>query len=281
MGLPTASSFGDQFDVVVVGAGNAALCAALSAQEVGARVIVLEAASMAERGGNSRYAGAVFRAPHSGLEHVKTALCQEALEVTSKCSMDPYTAEDFHRDLSSTSHGKNDPGLSETLVDNAWDTIMWMKSKGVKWESIFRKYYADVQTDKLINLEKGAPLKAVGDGQGLMSNLFEAVEKTDIVVRYDAPVDELLMAGDSVRGVRVRNPNGFEEIYGTVILASGGFSANAAMKRQYLGEGWDLVPVRGTRYNTGTMLQKAIAAGARPVGHWGAAHASPQDINGE
>lgn len=278
MGSISVPSVSEIFDVVVVGAGNAALCAALSAQEAGARVIMLEAASREERGGNSRYAGAAFRAPHAGLDHVKSVLCDEALADISRCTMAPYTAQDYHNDLSDTSHGRNDPVLSDVLVDNAWQTIEWMKSKGVRWETTFRKYYSD-QTDKPVALMSGAPVKAVGEGVGLISSLFQEVEKTDILVRYDAPVHELLMTGDTVRGVRLRQASGFEEIYGAVILACGGFSANPAMKRQYLGEGWDLVPVRGSRHNTGTLLRKAIEAGAQPAGHWGAAHASPQDID--
>lgn len=273
---PPSGSF--CFDVIVVGGGNAALCAALSAQEASARVILLEAASREERGGNSRYAGAVFRASHNGLEHVKSVLCDEALADTARCTMDPYSPDDYHKDLADTSHGRNDPVLSDILVNNSWETIEWMKSKGVRWETIFRKYYAD-QANKTINLTPGAPVRAQGDGVGLIARLYEAVEKTDIVVRYDAPVQELLMTGDSVRGVRVRQEAASEDISGVVILASGGFSSNPAMKRQYLGEGWDLVPVRGTRHNTGTMLQKAIEAGARPTGHWGVAHASPQDLD--
>lgn len=266
------------FDVVVVGGGNAGLCAALSAHEAGARVILLEAASKEERGGNSRYSGAVFRAVHNGIDQVKTILTPQALDEAKRCSMAPYTKELYHDDLASTSHGRNDPGLSEVLVNESWAAIEWMKSKGVMWETTVRKYYSE-KLNGAVDLLPGGTVKAYKDGVGLIQNLFDAVEKTDIVVRYNAPVHVLLVAGDTVHGVRVRETDGYSDVHGSVILASGGFSANPAMKRQYLGEGWDLVPVRGTRHNTGTMLRRAIEAGARPVGHWGAAHASPQDIN--
>ncbi|KAI2694764.1 hypothetical protein CBS147372_9603 [Penicillium roqueforti] len=263
------------YDAIVVGGDNAALCAAISAHEAGARAIILGAASKEERGGNSRYAGAAFRAVHSGMDQAKTALTPQALDEAKSRSISPLTKENFHVDLTSTSHGRNDPVLSEVLVNESWSAIDWMKSKG---ETTVRKYYWD-KLDGTVDLIAAVPKKAVQDGLGLIQNLFAAVEKTDNVVRYDAPVHSLLLNGDTVHEVRVRETDCYSEIHGAVILASGGFSANPAMKRQYLGEGWDLIPVRGTRHNTGTMLQHTIEAGAQPVGNWGAAHASPQDIN--
>lgn len=122
---------------------------------------------------------------------------------------------------------------------------------------------------------------ARGGGVGLTDSLWAAVEKLipdgRMMVWYDSPAHDLLAIRD---GIGVRRRDTFTDVFGKVILASGGFSSNPAMRRQYLGEGWDLVLVRGTKYNMGTMLNCAIAAGARPVGHWGACHASPQDANG-
>ncbi|KAK4946098.1 hypothetical protein LTR10_014900 [Elasticomyces elasticus] len=268
------------YDVIVVGGGNAALSAALSAQEAGAHVVILEAASREERGGNSRFAGTAFRAPHQGLAHVKTVLCEQALGDSERCSMSPYIPEDYRNDLQSTSHGLNDPVMSEIMIRDGWETIEWMKNKGIQWETTLRKYYnIDTQKEVIIDLMSGAPVKVVGDGEGLIRDWYNAVEDAGIPVEYDCPAHELLTSGDTVYGVRTRQTDKYVDFYGQVILACGGFSANPAMRRQYLGEGWDLVPVRGTRHNTGTMLRRAIEAGARPVGHWGAAHASPQDIN--
>ncbi|KAK7887526.1 hypothetical protein LTR67_009946 [Exophiala xenobiotica] len=271
----------EQYDVIVVGGGNAALCAALAAHDSGARVVILEAGSEEERGGNSRFAGTVFRAPHTGLNQVKGVLCEDALEDFSLCSMSPYTPEDYLKDLQSTSLGRNDPVLSEVLVQNGWETIEWMKNKGVHWELIVRKYYnvENLKDAGKIDLISGAPVKCVGDGVGLIRDLYAAVGRTNVAVKYGYPAHELLLAGDTVFGVKVRLRETYVDFHGQVILACGGFSANPAMRRQYLGEGWDLVTVRGTKHNTGTMLRRAIDAGARPVGHWGAAHASPQDIN--
>lgn len=110
----TASN--EVYDVIVVGGGNAALCAALSAQEHGARVVVVEAASKVDRGGNSRFAGSVFRATHDGLQAVKEVLSEEGLEDAKQCTMAPYTPEMYRSDLQETSHGRNDPLQSAQSV---------------------------------------------------------------------------------------------------------------------------------------------------------------------
>ncbi|KIW96321.1 precorrin 3B synthase CobZ [Cladophialophora bantiana CBS 173.52] len=275
------------FDVIVVGGGNAALAAAISAHDSGARVLVLEAAPKEERGGNSRFAGTVFRAPHKGLEHVKTLLCEEAMDDTKLCTIGPYTEEMYFEDLSKASHGRLDKDIAEVLVKQGWETLEWMKSKGHKWELMIRKY---LNVDNLaargeiIHVNAGAAIMAVGGGVGLTDAWWTAAESLvpegRMTLWYESPAHDLIATGDTVHGVKVRHREGFTDVYGKVVLASGGFSSNPAMRRQYLGEGWDLVLVRGTKYNMGTMLNRAIAAGARPAGHWGAAHASPQDANG-
>lgn len=266
------------YDVVVVGGGNAALCAALSAHEHGARVVVLEAASKDDRGGNSRFAGSVFRATHHGLEDVKGVLSKEGLKDAERCTMSAYTPEMYRADLEQTSHGRNDPVQTEVLIEKSWETIQWMQKKGVHWELTLRKYYNTGALMGVVDLFPMGPVKAVKEGIGLMKDLWEAVEETDIAVKYDCPAHELLASGDTIFGIRTRQRESYVDIHGQVILACGGFEANPAMRRQYLGEGWDLVPVRGCKYNTGTMLQRSIDAGARPTGHWSAAHSSPQDI---
>jgi len=95
---------------------------------------------------------------------------------------------------------------------------------------------------------------------------------------YGHPVIDLLINGDTVSGVRVRLRDSFLDFKGQVVLACGGFEASPRLRRQFLGEGWDLVVVRGTRFNTGRMMEKAITLGAGDTGHWGGCHATPQDL---
>jgi tricarballylate dehydrogenase len=96
-------------------------------------------------------------------------------------------------------------------------------------------------------------------------------------VWYDAPAAALLTAGSTVEGVRVRRTDHVVDLVGTVVLASGGFESNPEMRLRYLGSGWDLVKVRGTRFNMGIMLVQALGAGAQPAGHWEGCHAAPID----
>src|ERR1700710_102875 len=117
------------FDVIVAGGGNAALVAALSAAEAGANVAVLEAANKGERGGNSRFAGAIFRIPHKGMAHIKELLCEEALYQTEKVSLGPYTADEFTQDLLRVTRGQANLEFNQVLLDHGYDTCKWMKEE--------------------------------------------------------------------------------------------------------------------------------------------------------
>ena len=267
------------YDVIVVGGGNAALCAALSAHESGARVLVLEAAPRNERGGNSRFAGAIFRAPHRGLEDILPLLHEDARGEAEQVRIGPYTADDFAQDMLSTSDGRADRAQMDVVTREGYPTMVWMRDHGVRWELTLRKFFTAAATHDIIDLPPGAVVRAEHEGVGLTDNLWAAVERTNIEVRYDSPAHDLLTEGDTVLGVRVRQQDTYLDLLGQVVLACGGFEANPALRRRYLGEGWDLVVVRGTRFNTGTMLEKAIAAGAQTYGHWGGCHSSPQDVN--
>ncbi|MFF2634181.1 FAD-dependent tricarballylate dehydrogenase TcuA [Microbacterium sp. NPDC058021] len=271
----------EHFDVIVAGGGNAALTAALSAHEAGARVLVLEAASRELRGGNSRFTGAIFRVTHDGLDSLKSILDDSNEQWYPRVSVAPYTAEDYASDWNRTSEGRQDPELVATTIEKSFETVQWMHSKGVKWELTADKLVDPSKVDHAttITLAPGGALRTLHEGVGLIDDLYAAVEATDITVWYDSPAHDLIAEGSAVRGIRVRRDHEFIDVYGTVILGCGGFESNPEMRLRYLGPGWDLVKVRGTRFNMGQMHTKAIAAGAQPVGHWGGAHAVPIDAS--
>jgi tricarballylate dehydrogenase len=98
-------------------------------------------------------------------------------------------------------------------------------------------------------------------------------------VWYGSPAHDLIVEGRTVKGVRVQQEDRFVDVEGVVVLGAGGFEANPELRERYLGAGWDLVKVRGTRFNMGAMLMRAMDAGAQSAGHWGGAHASPQDYD--
>jgi len=269
------------YDVIVAGGGNAALTAALAAHDAGARVLVLEAASRELRGGNSRFTGAIFRVAHDGLDSLKPILDPSNEQWYPRVSVDAYTSDDYRADWNRTSEGRQDPELVEITIARSFETVKWMHSKGVKWELTANKLVDPDKVDEgtTIALAPGGALRTLHEGIGLIDDLYAAVEATDIEVWYDAPAHDLIATGSTVRGIRVRKQDEFIDVYGTVVLGCGGFEANPEMRLRYLGHGWDLVKVRGSRYNLGQMHTKSIAAGAQPTGHWGGAHAVPIDAS--
>lgn len=267
-------------DVVVVGAGNAALVAAISAHEAGARVLVLEAAPYEERGGNSRFTGGTFRCAHEGLADLLPLVTEESRHCADRVDVDAYPVDRYAAELEEATHGRADAALSHRLVHESMETVRWMADRGVRWELAVGKLIAPEQVgDRRYALPPGGALRSAGAGIGLMEALFAAVEKLGIEIWYDAPVVDLLMDGPSCRGVRVRRADGDVEVRGAVVLAAGGFEANPELRQRWLGPGWDLVKVRGSRFNMGTMLTAAMAAGAQPAGHWGGCHAVPLDAD--
>lgn len=279
--MATASPESVDADVVVVGAGNAALTAALTAHECGKRVLVLEAAPYEERGGNSRFAGAIFRMVHEGLDDVADLLTEDARDWLDKVEVSPYPAEHYLADLNATSAGQSDKELIETVVTRSRETATWMRSHGVRFELTVGKLLdpEKMPANEAYKLPPGGAVRIKNEGIGLIENLFAAVEKTGIEVWYDSPAHDLITIGNQVVGVQVRKDDRFVNVHGAVVLACGGFEASPEMRQQYLGEGWDLVKVRGSRFNNGAMLRRSLEAGAQAYGHWGGCHASPLDAD--
>ena len=195
-----------------------------------------------------------------------------------RCTVQPYTSEAFVDDMMSTTNGRADKSLIDVVLKHGYDTCEWMRDQGVRWKLSLGKFFDENNmASGTIDLPPGVALMALEEGVSLTDDLWAAVEKTSIEVFYDCPAFDLLVRGNRVDGVRTRQLH-YADFYGQVILGCGGFEANPRLRRQYLGQGWDLVVVRGTRFNTGTMLEKAMQAGAQATGHWGGAHASPQDL---
>jgi tricarballylate dehydrogenase len=262
-------------EVVVVGAGNAALTAALAAREAGAQVLVLEKAPYGDRGGNSRFTGGIVRFAHNGLEDILPLVPDLTADDIARLDVEPYSADTYVEDIMRLSEGKADPVLTQVLVHNSYRTVRWMQSLGVQFEL----YQTAVRQGGRLYFPAGAVIQFWSGGPGLTHRLFRAAEGRGIDVVYEASVVDLLTSATGrVQGVRARTPEGLMDIHaGAVVLACGGFEASAERRARYLGKEWEQVHVRGTRHNTGEILDRLEALGALLGGHLDGAHAVPVD----
>jgi len=264
-----------KYDVVVVGKGNAALCAALSAHEQGARVVLLEAASEDESGGNSRFAGGVMRFAYGSVDDLKrvTELTDEEI---ANSDFGTNTREEFLDDLYRLTSYRTDPDLSDLLVTRSLDTMAWLRSKGVRFVPNYGRQSGLVDGKR--KFFGRMPIEVSGGGAGLVQYLDAAAKKAGIEILYETRATSLIYDGERVLGVRTRHKGKATEFHAkSVVLACGGFEANPEWRTRYLGPGWELAKVRGTRFNVGDGLKMALDIGAAPYGNWSGCHATGWD----
>ena len=269
----------DRYDVIVVGAGNAALCAAIAAKETCESVLVVEKAPEYFRGGNTYFTGGIIRFAFDGIEDIKALIPDMSPTEVANVDVGSYPQNQFYDDLMRVTQGRSDPELAQILVSQSLPTMLWLREKGVRFVlSYGRQAFKDGDKYRFWG---GLLVEAVGAGKGLSDQQFEAAQRSGVEVRYSTQGVSLLRDGmGRVCGLRVLGPGGFEEVPGrAVVLAAGGFEANAEMRCRYLGPGWELVKVRGIPYNTGDGIRMALDIGAQAHGHWSSCHAVAWDMN--
>jgi tricarballylate dehydrogenase len=267
------------YDVVVVGGGNAAMCAALSAGEAGARVLVLEKAPEAWRGGNGFFTAGGFRFAFKSFDELRTLIGDLSDQEAAQMEVDPYTEDNFYDDLMRVTEECADPDMALLLVRESQNTVRWMKDRGIRWIPMFgRQAY---KVGGKFRFWGGLVLEAVGGGPGLIDMEYASAARAGVEVRFETKATRLVTDDRGrVTGLVVRTPQGTETIdAGAVVLASGGFEANPEMRTRYLGPNWELARVRGTPYNTGDGIRMAIDIGALPWGHWSGCHSVQWDLN--
>ena len=268
-----------RYDVAVVGAGNAALSAAIAAREQGASVLALEKAPEYFRGGNTYFTGGVIRCAYNDIEDIKSLIPDMSTEEERSIEVGSYTQEDFYSDLMRVTRGLADPELAELLVSQSHPTLLWLREKGIRFVLSMGRQAFKIR-DKY-RFWGGLVVESVGAGKGLSDQQFQVAETMGVELRYRSKAIKLLQdQKGNVSGVRVQGPEGFEDISAkAVVLASGGFESNSEMRARYLGPGWELAKVRGIPYNTGEGIQMALDIGAQPFGHWSGCHAVAWDLN--
>ena len=265
------------YDIIVVGAGNAALAAAVSARENGARVLVLEKAPKDMRGGNTHWSGGLFRFAYGDPQSVKPLIPDaEHRHENFYEGIKPYSPDDFHEDLMRVTNGRTDPVLSRIIVESSKDTVFWMHDVGgVEMEPAVS--VAAVRKGNSLVWLRGLVIRALHEGVGLSTCWFNTCEAMGVEVRYESAVLSLIVndAG-RVCGVKVRDADGIRSIgAAAVILGCGGFEANAQMRTQHIGPLLGEAKVRGTPHNQGDGLRMALDIGAMPWGQWSGCHATP------
>jgi len=266
------------YDVVVVGAGNAAFCAALAARERVQKVLVLERAAEDEAGGNSRFTAGLMRVAYAGVEDLKRAIPDLTAEEIARTDFGTYSEAQFLDDMARVTEYRCDPDLTELLVKRSLGTVEWMRAKGVRFTAAWGRQAFNIGGK--FKFWGGLTVEAVGGGPGLVESLTNAAKKNGIDIWYSARATGLVTDDEGVKGVRVKRSGRTVEVRAkSVVLAAGGFQANPEWRARYLGPGWELAKVRGTRFNTGDVIRMALDAGAAPAGNWSGCHAVAWERN--
>ena len=262
-------------DVIVVGSGNAAFSAALTAREHGASVLMLEKAPREWIGGNTWFTAGAFRLTHSGLADLDPLLEPP----DGAIDLPAYTPGDYRADMRRVTGDKCDPQLTDILVGEAREAADWMRRQGIRWRLMNERQAHE--SGGHLRFWGGLAVGAAGGGEAMIDAYLRAAADAGIPLRTDSPVTGLIVRDGAVAGVRVEhNGQGPEEISASsVVLASGGFEASAALRATHLGPEWERAHIRGTPYNTGELMLSAVELGAQPYGDWASCHSIAWDAS--
>ena len=237
-----------RYDVAVIGGGNAGLAAALTARRLGARVVVLERAPRALRGGNSR--------------HTRNLRCAHA--APTELMTETYSEEELLADLKRVNEGETDDSLAALVAARSAECVPWMTAFGARFQTALRGTLQLKRTNAFF----------LGGGTALMNSYYAAAAKLGIDVRYEADVSHLALRDGAFESATVHSNGVVDEVLANaVVVAAGGFEANLEWLRDAWGDAARNFIVRGTPYNTGTVLRALLDAGAAPVGSPSECHA--------
>jgi tricarballylate dehydrogenase len=231
-----------RFDVLVIGGGNAALCAAISARRAGASVLVLEGAPKFYRGGNTR--------------HTRNMRC--AHDAATDILTGPYTEQEFFDDLLRITGGQTDEELARFMIHESKDILNWIVEQGVRWQPSLGGTLSLGRTNSFF----------LGGGRAMLNALYLTAEQLGVDILYDAEVADLNIEHGMFLSATLKQPvDGISEVRAAALVAAaGGFEANIEWLKEYWGEAADNFLIRGTPYNRGSILKMLLAKGVQEVG---------------
>ncbi len=235
-------------DVLVIGGGNAALCAAISARRSGATVLVLEAAPRFYRGGNTR--------------HTRNMRC--AHDSATETLSGPYTEDEFWEDLKRVTQGHTDEELARHMIAQSKEMLTWIVDQGVRFQPSLGGTLSLGRTNSFF----------LGGGRAMLNALYATAERLGVEIRYDAEVVGLEIENGMFLSATVKEAHGTSQVRaGALVAASGGFEANI----DWLKLGWGEIAgnflIRGTPYNRGTILRILIDNHIQQIGDVTQCHA--------
>ena len=260
--------------VIVVGSGNAALCAGIAALERGADVLMLEKGDEALAGGNTKYTAGAMRFAYDDGRDLMPLLRDPNDPRLERTDFGGYSVGAFKEDLLGFNEGAPLTPEQESLVSKSYETLRWLADHNVRFEPIYSRQ--SFEKDGRFVFWGGLTLAAQNEGVGLFDQELAAFKRLGGEIRFQSAVTGLVMEGDRVTGVKVGAQT---ETADSVILACGGFEADPAMRAQHIGPNWDKAKVRGTPNNTGDGILMAQAVGAQTHGSFKGCHATPMDLH--
>ncbi len=266
------------YDVIVVGSGNAALCAGISALENGAKVLIVEKATLDEMGGNSRYTAGAMRFAYNSNVDLLPLLRHPNDERTAITDFGSYPKEKFLADLKHFNEGEPITELQQFLVDESLPALQWLATHNIKFDPIYSRQ--SFMKDGKYIFWGGLTLEAEGEGNGLVMDELTEFKKLGGEILYNCAADEIAQENGKITGLKCKK-DGKKITFRTpsVILGCGGFESSKKLRVQHLGKKWAKAKVRGTRHNLGHGLTMATKLGAALNGFFGGCHATPMDKN--
>ncbi|HEY7219126.1 MAG TPA: FAD-dependent tricarballylate dehydrogenase TcuA [Candidatus Binatia bacterium] len=246
------SSDPSPYDVLIVGGGNAGLCAAIMARRGGARVLVLESATKDFRAGNSRHTRDIRYMHRAATDYVT----------------DAYSEEEFWQDLKGVTGGATDEALARLTIRNSEELGEWAAANGVRWQKPLRGTLHLTRTN----------LFMLGGGKAMMNAYYDTAARLGIEINYETSVEELNIRDGEFVSASISREGEMQMVEAkTIVVASGGFEANIPWLKEYWGEAAENFVIRGTPHNQGTMLKQLLRHGAKPVGDPRGCHAVALD----